>query len=156
MKTLAILVVFSCFLFSCSHSKGLIFEDVRNVNINLSRPEPLSLELKFYNPNYHNVTIRSAASYIYINDQYIGRLQLDEGFKVRRLHSFYLPMSLNIDLIKEYPILQQYAGDTSVVLRLDGGSITAGKKQLCITTAISYEHRHSIKHPGMKFTNSNR
>ena len=31
-------------------------------------------------------------------------------------------MSLNIDLIKEYPILQQYAGDTSVVLRLDGGN----------------------------------
>jgi LEA14-like dessication related protein len=102
------------------------------------------MELQLYNPNSHHIFIQNAAANIYINDQYIGRMQLDEPIRIRRKHAIYLPMSLNIDLSKEYPILKQYASDNTVVLRLDG-SVTAGKKTACITTEINYEHRQPFK-----------
>ena len=149
MKLSHLYIIIACFLVSCARPRGLIFRDVETAHINLKNEVPVKLMLRLYNPNYHSVTVRNAAAYVHINNNYLGRFVIEEGFRVRKRHSFLLPFTLTADVEKEFPAIKELQADSSIFLRLDG-TITAGKKRVCVTSAIFFEGNEPLEKSELK------
>jgi hypothetical protein len=124
----------------------MIFKDVESIRVNYKKSSPLLVNLKFYNPNFHYVSIQSAAAYVYINNRYLGRLALDACFKVKRRRNVIIPLTLPFDISKEYPDIPDSIFDSTFTIRLDG-TITAGKNRTCNSSDFDYE---IVKHPKPK------
>jgi LEA14-like dessication related protein len=125
MKVLiAILCFASLFLVSCKAYKDVQepeYRDIQHarlVEVGLLQTKA-SADLIFYNPNNFTVTLSSAHGDIYLENQYIGKFELDDKVSVKKNAEFIIPVTLkldNISAIKNRDIYQK----KEVLLRVDG------------------------------------
>jgi len=76
-------------------------------------------ELIYYNPNNFNVVLSSARGDVYIDNQYIGRFELENQVSIKKRAEFILPAILkvdNISAIKQHDIYKK----KEVLIRIDG------------------------------------
>lgn len=125
MKTIISTLLFSSFvLVSCKIYKNVQepeFRDIQNVrmiDIGLLKSKA-GAELIYYNPNNFNVVLSSARGDVYIDNQYIGRFELENQVSIKKRAEFILPAILkvdNISAIKQHDIYKK----KEVLIRIDG------------------------------------
>jgi LEA14-like dessication related protein len=54
--------------------------------------------VKFYNPNNFKLQLKHADINISANNKFIGRCLIDSTINIPRMDSFYIPVSVNVDL----------------------------------------------------------
>ena len=116
MKTIISTLLFSSFvLVSCKIYKNVQepeFRDIQNVrmiDIGLLKSKA-GAELIYYNPNNFNVVLSSARGDVYIDNQYIGRFELENQVSIKKRAEFILPAILivdNISAIKQHHIYKK-------------------------------------------------
>ena len=125
MKTIISTLLLSSFvLVSCKTCKNVQepeFRDIQNVrmiDIGLLKSKA-GAELIYYNPNNFNVVLSSARGDVYIDNQYIGRFELENQVSIKKRAEFILPAILkvdNISAIKQHDIYKK----KEVLIRIDG------------------------------------
>ncbi|HQV55871.1 MAG: LEA type 2 family protein [Chitinophagaceae bacterium] len=125
MKTIISTLLLSSFvLVSCKTYKNVQepeFRDIQNVrmiDIGLLKSKA-GAELIYYNPNNFNVVLSSARGDVYIDNQYIGRFELENQVSIKKRAEFILPAILkvdNISAIKQHDIYKK----KEVLIRIDG------------------------------------
>lgn len=125
MKTIIYTLILSSFvLVSCKTFKNVQepeFRDIQNVkmiDIGLLQSKA-GAELIYYNPNNFNVVLSSARGDVYIDNQYIGRFELEDQVSVKKRSEFIIPAILkvdNISAIKQHDIYKK----KEVLIRIDG------------------------------------
>ncbi len=125
MKTIiSTLLLSSLFLVSCKTYKDVQepeFRDIQNVkmiDIGLLQSKA-GAEIIYYNPNNFNVVLSSARGDVYIDNQYIGRFEIEDQVSVKKRAEFIIPAILkldNISAIKQRDIYKK----KEVLIRIDG------------------------------------
>lgn len=121
---ISILLLSSLFLVSCKTYKDVQepeFRDIQNVkmiDIGLLQSKA-GAEIIYYNPNNFNVVLSSARGDVYIDNQYIGRFEIEDQVSVKKRAEFIIPSILkldNISAIKQRDIYKK----KEVLIRIDG------------------------------------
>lgn len=121
---ISILLLSSLFLVSCKTYKDVQepeFRDIQNVkmiDIGLLQSKA-GAEIIYYNPNNFNVVLSSARGDVYIDNQYIGRFEIEDQVSVKKRAEFIIPAILkldNISAIKQRDIYKK----KEVLIRIDG------------------------------------
>lgn len=125
MKTIiSTLLLSSLFLVSCKTYKDVQepeFRDIQNIkmiDIGLLQSKA-GAEIIYYNPNNFNVVLSSARGDVYIDNQYIGRFEIEDQVSVKKRAEFIIPAILkldNISAIKQRDIYKK----KEVLIRIDG------------------------------------
>ncbi|MEO6611726.1 MAG: LEA type 2 family protein [Chitinophagaceae bacterium] len=125
MKALiSTLCLAAIFLVSCKTYKEVQepeFRDVQNVRlveVGLLQTKA-GADLIYYNPNNFGVTLSSARGDVYLDNEYIGRFELDNRVSVKKNSEFLIPAILkldNISAIKNRDIYKK----KEVLLRIEG------------------------------------
>ena len=125
MKTIISTLLFSSFvLVSCKIYKNVQepeFRDIQNVrmiDIGLLKSKA-GAELIYYNPNNFNVVLSSARGDVYIDNQYIGRFELENQVSIKKRAEFILPAILKVDNISAIKQHEKYK-KKEVLIRIDG------------------------------------
>lgn len=104
MKTLVFTILISAVMLSAcgtSNIKEPEFRDVRDISL----IEPGLLQSKvgmdfiFYNPNNFGVQVADARGDVYIDNMYLGRINLFEKVQVKRRSEFIVPAIIQLDMI---------------------------------------------------------
>lgn len=118
------LILSSLFLVSCKTYKNVQepeFRDIQNVkmiDVGLLQSKA-GAELIYYNPNNFNIVLSSARGDVYIDNQYIGRFELEDQVTVKKRSEFIIPAILkldNISAIKQRDIYKK----KQVLIRIEG------------------------------------
>lgn len=121
---ISILLLSSLFLVSCKTYKDVQepeFRDIQNIkmiDIGLLQSKA-GAEIIYYNPNNFNVVLSSARGDVYIDNQYIGRFEIEDQVSVKKRAEFIIPAILkldNISAIKQRDIYKK----KEVLIRIDG------------------------------------
>lgn len=121
---ISILLLSSLFLVSCKTYKDVQepeFRDIQNIkmiDIGLLQSKA-GAEIIYYNPNNFNVVLSSARGDVYIDNQYIGRFEIEDQVSVKKRAEFIIPSILkldNISAIKQRDIYKK----KEVLIRIDG------------------------------------
>jgi LEA14-like dessication related protein len=125
MKALiSTLCLTSLFLVSCKTYKDVQepeFRDVQNVRlveVGLLQTKA-GADLIYYNPNNFGVTLSSARGDLYLDNEYVGRFELDNKVSVKKNSEFIIPAILKLDNISAIRNRDIYK-KKEVLLRVDG------------------------------------
>lgn len=95
-------------------------------------------DLKFYNPNGYALTLKDCDIDAWVNQQYIGKVTVDEKIKVPARDTFLLPVTLTVPVARIFSNALDLLSTSSMPLKLDG-SIKAGKAGIFIRIPVKYE-----------------
>lgn len=91
------------FLASCASSnvKEPEYRDIRNIRmIELGIFQSTAgVDLIYYNPNSFGLTVSEARGDVYIDDNYLGRFDIDGKVQVGKRSEFVVPALLKLDMI---------------------------------------------------------
>ena len=121
------------------------FRDVQNirlVDVGLLQSKA-GVDLVYYNPNNFNVTLSSARGDVYVDDKYIGRIELAEKVSVKKRKEFIIPAILKLDNISAIKNQGDIYKRNEVKIRIDGVA-TLTKTGFSKEIPIKYEKMESV------------
>lgn len=128
---------------SCGNPKDLEYVDVKGMAIKEISMTPLvELEVAFYNPNKHGMTMKDADMDLYINEQKVGHAELMKSYDVPALDTFILPVSLHADMKKVLPNALSLLLNKEVDVELKG-TVKAGRG-VFIPIPIRYKGKQKL------------
>jgi Conserved secreted protein len=128
---------------SCANPKDLVYQDVKNFHVmTLSLQPEVGMDIQFYNPNTKGVTLKSANIDVYINNNLIGKSNLQGSFAVPAADTFLLPVKLKADLRSLFKNAYSLLANRTVDVKLQG-SVKAGKG-VFVNIPIHYEGKQKL------------
>ncbi len=119
-------VILICCLFlpavSCQKPQApeyLGFESLQAVKTG-SQESVISAQVKFYNPNHFSLQLKRAEMDIYLNDKLADHYLLDSTINIPRADTFYVPVSLKINLSSIFSNALQILLNNQVKVTMDG------------------------------------
>ena len=103
----------------------------------------ISFDVVFYNPNSFDVTVKEAASDIYLDSIYIGKFAQPAAIEVGKNAEFTLPLSGIVNLSTVLKLNFKDLVNKEVLIRANG-SAKVGKAGIFITRPITYQGRHRL------------
>lgn len=127
IELLLMIVISAALLTSCASPKDLVYQDVKNFRVNkISMHPEIGMDVQFYNPNKHGMTLKNADVNLYINEKLVGKAFLEQKYEVPGLDTFLLPVALNADLKGVISNGLELMANKEVNVRLEG-FVKAGK-----------------------------
>lgn len=85
---------------SCKQPVAPDYHGIESVTINkISFNESkVDAVVRFYNPNNFKLELKHAEVNILANDKFIGRCVIDSTIRIPRMDSFFIPVSVNVNL----------------------------------------------------------
>lgn len=128
------------FAFGCKQPMAPDYRGVESVTItkitlNESRVEA---NVKFYNPNDFKLQMKHADISISANDKFIGHCIIDSTINIPRQDSFYIPVSVNVDLKNIMGNALQLLLNGRVKINADG-FIRLKKSAIAFKVPVHYE-----------------
>ena len=80
----------------------------------------VSANLKFYNPNNFDVKLKKAEMDVFINDKQANHYVIDSTIFISRRDTFYIPISLQLDIGNLFSNALQSLINNQVHIRLEG------------------------------------
>jgi LEA14-like dessication related protein len=148
MKSLlSSLLIASCFLASCKTPdlKEPEYRDIRNARLIEASllQSTAGIDLVYYNPNNYSVTLTAARGEVYIDNKYIGRLELAEKVSVKKHTEFILPALIKLDNVSIIKNQSDIYNRKEILLRLEGMA-TLTKSGLSKELPFKYERTESV------------
>ena len=122
------------------------FRDVQNVrlvDVGLLQSKA-GADLVYYNPNNFNVTLSSARGNVYIDDKYLGRLELADKVSVKKRKEFVVPTILKLDNISAFMNQNDIYKRSEVKIRIEGVALLT-KSGFSKEIPIKYERMESVE-----------
>lgn len=111
-------------LFSCSIYKPIEFKEFKDYSFSFEKGcNPICVKLSFYNPNFYNVTIKSAKIKAHLNNDELGFLKLNNQPIFKNNQESVMDLSINTESKNIQPILSgflNYFVGKDVKLSVDG------------------------------------
>lgn len=119
-----IYVISILLLFSCSIYKPIEFKEFKDYSFSSEKGcNPICVKLSFYNPNFYNVTIKSAKIKAHLNNDELGFLKLNNQPIFKNNQESVMDLSINTQSKNIQPILSgflNYFVGKDVKLSVDG------------------------------------
>ncbi|HXS35257.1 MAG TPA: LEA type 2 family protein [Flavipsychrobacter sp.] len=130
---------------SCKQPKDLIYQDVENFQIRKAALDnsAIAFDIKFYNPNNRVLKLKHADVEIYINDNNLGEIAMDEHYAIPKLDTFLLPVLLNVNMKNVLPNALQLLLNKEVDIKLKG-TVKAGRGFGYINIPVNYEGKQQL------------
>lgn len=137
---LAVLVI------GCAKPQGFDYRDLRNFKIDKLGfgKSTVSMDLVYYNPNNFGVQLRKVDCDVYINDQYLGKYQLDTLMTIARKAEFTLPSTMQVDMKNIFKNTLSVLFSDDVLVKVKG-TTRVGKGNFFINVPVNYEGRHKFE-----------
>lgn len=145
MKPALALILIVIGIAACTKPQDLQFIDVQNIRmLNLGLTEStVGLDVRFYNPNKHQVKLKDANAKVYANSTYLGDTRMDSTITVPRRDTFSVPLIMKIPTITAISKVMQALKDSVVNIKVQG-SVKMGKAGVFLNYPINYEHKQKI------------
>ena len=145
MKIWVLSVISTLLLFSCAAPKAFEYREVRNIKLDKFgfNQTSLSLELVYYNPNNFGVDLRKVDADVYVDNRYLGKMNLDTTMHISKKSDFILPSKIGIDLKEFYKNALTLAVSNEVLVTVKG-TTNVGKAGFFKTVPFTYEGRHKL------------
>jgi len=110
-----------CFLLSCHKPEAPEYYGFQDLRIGQSAGQTtLATTIKFYNPNRFGLQLKKAEMDVFVNGKLSGHSLLDTTIFIPRKDTFYVPVSLQLDLHSLLSNALQLLLDRQVKITLDG------------------------------------
>jgi len=103
----------------------------------------LSAKLKFFNPNPFPLQLKRAKLDVYLNDQHAGHSTLDSTINIPRMDSFYIPVSLRLDMHSLFSNALQFLLKREVKVAVHGKA-SVKKGIFPFSVPLNYEGNQSL------------
>lgn len=145
MKKICTPLILIIVLVACQKPQGFDYRDIKNVKIeNLGYDKSdLSLDLIYYNPNNFGVDLKNIDCDVYINNNYLGKYQLDTLMHIEKKSEFSLPSKMKVDMKNIFKNTFTLFLNKEVLIKIIGNT-KVGKSGVFITVPFNYETRHQI------------
>jgi LEA14-like dessication related protein len=146
ISTLSIAVIL---LASCRAYKDVQepeFRDIQNlrlIDVGLFQTKA-GADFVYYNPNNFNITVSSARGDLFVNDKYLGRLELDKSVAVKKRNEFRMPVILKMDNVSAILNQSDIYQSKEVEIRIDGIARLT-KSGFSKEVPIKYERMESVE-----------
>lgn len=133
-------------LAACSKPQGFDYRDIRNFRIDKLGfdQSTISMDLVYYNPNNFGVQLRKVDCDVYLEDQYLGKYQLDTLMSIPRKAEFVLPSRMNVNMknIFRNTFAVLFSNEVTVKVK---GTTRVGKGNIFINVPVNYEGKHKFE-----------
>ena len=145
MKWLYLLLVFPCFLSSCTEVKDPEFRRVENFKLkNFGFTDvTLGFQVTYYNPNNFKVSVKEAATDVYVDSIYLGKFSQDSLVQVGQDAEFSIPLSGTIPTATALKLDLKDLDKREILLQANG-SVKVGKAGVYVNKDFNYSGRHRI------------
>src|SRR4051812_37529696 len=129
MKKLSCFITLVILALSACHTpKDLVYLGVQNFNAGKVglKQTVLSMDVQLYNPNNYKLKLKHADLDLFINNNRLGKINLNGKIPVPHLDTFMLPVTLDVDIAHALPNMLQLAFSSEVNVKLTG-SVRAGR-----------------------------
>ena len=115
--------------------RGVESVTITKITLNESR---VDANVKFYNPNNFKLQLKHADINITADDKFIGHCVIDSTINIPRLDSFYIPVSVNVDLKNIMGNALQLLLNGRVKINADG-YVRLKKSAIAFKVPVHYE-----------------
>lgn len=98
----------------------------------------------YFNPNGFALNLKTADLDVYLNNRYAGHSLLDTLVHVPAKDTFFVPVSVLVDMKNVFPNALTILMSDSIDVRLEG-KIKVGKAGIYINVPVKYQEKHPIK-----------
>jgi LEA14-like dessication related protein len=103
----------------------------------------LDLDLVYYNPNGFGVDLRKVDCDVYVDNNYLGKFQLDTLMHIPRRAEFILPSRILVDMKSVLKNGLNLLFSNEVLINVKG-TTRVGKAGFFKTVPFNYEARHKL------------
>lgn len=101
-------------------------------------------DLYYYNPNGFGLNLKTADLDVFINDRFAGHSLLDTLVHVPARDTFFVPVSVKVDMKNVFPNALTLLMNDSIDLRVEG-KMKVGKAGIFVNVPVKYREKHSIR-----------
>lgn len=144
MKPLLFLVFVA--LFPADLFKEPDFIDARNFRLAAIglKSSTVKTDLVYFNPNNFGLNLKTAELDVYLNNRYAGHSLLDTMVHVPARDTFFVPVSVQVDMENVFPNALTILMSDSIDLRVEG-KMKVGKAGIYINVPVRYQEKHSLR-----------
>lgn len=102
------------------------------------------MDLVYYNPNGFGVDLKKVDCEVYIDNQYLGKFQLDTLMHIQRRSEFVLPSRILVDMKGVFKNAMNLLFSKELLIRVKGNT-RVGKAGFFTTVPFDYEARHTLQ-----------
>ena len=145
MKTCFIFFILCIILFSCASPKDFEYREVRNIKLDKFGFDKtsLALDLVYFNPNNFGVDLKKVDADVYIDNKYLGKMNLDTSMHISKKSDFILPSKISLDIKELYKNALNLIASNEVLVTVKG-TTRVGKAGLFRTVPFTYEGSHKL------------
>jgi LEA14-like dessication related protein len=145
MKIWSTSILLVIILISCAAPKSFEYKEVRNIKLDQFGFEKTSLDMEivYFNPNNFGLDLRNVDADVYIDNHYLGKMNLDTSMHISKKSDFILPSKIALDLKEFYKNALNLVASNEVLVTVKG-TTRVGKAGLYKTVPFTYEGRHKL------------
>ncbi|MES2004874.1 MAG: LEA type 2 family protein [Bacteroidota bacterium] len=145
MKQALLFALILLIMASCTKPQGFDYRDIKNVKIESVGYDKtaLSMDLVYYNPNGFGVDLKKVDCDVYVDNNYLGKFQLDTLMHIPRRAEFNLPSRILVDMKTLLKNSLTMLFNKEVLINVKG-TTRVGKAGFFTTVPFSYEARHKL------------
>ncbi len=145
MKIWSTFFLFVIFLISCATPKTFEYREVRNIKLDQFGFDKTSLamELVYFNPNNFGLDLKKVDADVYVDNHYLGKMNLDTNMHIPKKADFVLPSKIALDVKEFYKNALNLVVSNEVLVTVKG-TTRVGKAGLYKTVPFTYEGRHKL------------
>jgi LEA14-like dessication related protein len=122
------------------------FIDARNFRLAAIglKSSTVKTDLVYFNPNNFGLNLKTAELDVYLNNRYAGHSLLDTLVHVPARDTFFVPVSVQVDMKNVFPNALTILMSDSIDLRVEG-KMKVGKAGIYVNVPVRYQEKHSIR-----------
>jgi LEA14-like dessication related protein len=130
----------------CAKPQGFDYRDIKNFKVEKLGfdKSTISMDLVYYNPNNFSVELRKVDCDVYIEDQYLGKYQLDTLMSIPKKAEFTLPSKMEVSMKNVFKNTVSVLFSSEVLVKVKG-TTRVGKGNFFINVPVNYEGRHQFE-----------
>ena len=132
-------------MLSCSKPKDLQYLDFENLHLQKASlsESVVTADIKYFNPNNFKLQLKEADLDVFVNEKYVGHSHLDTLIHIPALDTFYVPITMKLNLGDLFKNALQLLLNPEVTLKVEGKA-KVGKSGIYKTFPVSYEGKERI------------
>ena len=130
---------------ACGKIKDPEFRRLESFGVKSFSPEKVDIGFRvtYYNPNNFTVSVKEAATEVYIDSVYMGKFTQDQVVEVGKQGEFSLPLSGSVPLATALKLKINDLSNRSLLIQATG-SVKVGKAGIYITRPFTYSGQHKV------------
>jgi LEA14-like dessication related protein len=122
------------------------FIDARNFRLAAIglKSSTVKTDLVYFNPNNFGLNLKTAEMDVYLNKRYAGHSLLDTMVHVPAKDTFFVPVSVQVDMKNVFPNALTILMSDSIDVRVEG-KMKVGKAGIYIKVPVRYQEKHAIR-----------